>query len=152
MTATLDAFIVSRLPGFKGEIPVVNLSTSVTIFQNAVLTQDTSNDPATVAASTPGQVGLAVKESTAGSFPCGVACADIPPGGQGMMQIDGFIMVQQSAGATIAVGDFVVPDTAGQAKASAAAGVPVLGYAWTAGAAQNDQVLVQLCIGATDAT
>jgi len=150
MTAYLNGINVPRLPGFKGELPVVNLSSSVTIFAGSVLKIDASNDPATQFAATPGQVGLAVAEATAGTFPVGVAVSDIPPGAQGSMQCDGFIQVQNSAAGSIAVGAVVIPDAAGQVKTTGGAGVPVLGVAWSPGAAQNDQILVQLFIGPTD--
>ncbi len=150
--ATLDGLIVPRLPGFKGEIPVLNLSTSVTIAANAVLQMDTTtaNTLAGQYSATPGAVGLAVAVCTAGSYPVGVAVASIPPGGQGTMQIDGFIQVANSAAGSVAVGGIVIPDAGGQVKASAGAGVPALGVSWSIGTAQADLLYVQLTIGASD--
>jgi predicted RecA/RadA family phage recombinase len=150
MTAYLNGIIVPRIPAFKGEIPVVNLSSSVTIFAGAVLKIDSSNDPATVYAATPGQVGLAVAECTAGAQPVGVAVADIPPGQQGSMQVDGFIPVQNSAAGSIAVGALVIPDSGGQVKTTGGAGSPCVGIAWSPGASQGDTILCQLMLGPTD--
>src|SRR5271169_6128010 len=143
MTATLDALIIPRQP--KLEIGILNLQVS-DIPANSVVKADTTNDPATQYSVTPGAVGLAVLEGSAGAYPVGVTISDTPAGAQGVMQIVGFIYCVASG--AITAGAVVAPDTGGKIKTTPAS-VPALGQAWTAATTNGDLVLVQINISAT---
>ena len=140
---TLNGLALIRNP--RTEIPVVNLSGATTINAGDVLQQDTTNALAVQYAANPGQVGLPVKQGAAACIPCGVSITDMPPGATGAMQVLGFIQVINSAAGAIAVGAAVAPDAAGQVKTDPT-GVPLIGIAWSAGAAQGDLIQLQILI------
>lgn len=143
MTDVLNGTIIPRQP--KLEIGILNLQVG-DIPANSVVKVDATNSAATQFKTTPGAVGLAVLEATAGSYPCGVTISDTPAGAQGVMQIAGFMYCVASG--AISAGAVVAPDAAGQIKTTPAS-VPALGQAWTAAGTSGDLVLVQINISAT---
>jgi hypothetical protein len=147
---TLAGFTIPRNP--SNEIPVCNYSGSV-IPKWSVLAKDATNTTIVQSTANPGLVGRAVIVSAAGSIPVGVAIEDIPAAvngvpGTGPMQITGFVTVINSVAGAIADGAAVVPDTGGQVKTNPGS-VPVLGVAWSAGAAQADLIDIQLMLSPT---
>ena len=144
--STLDGFKVPRNP--HNDRPYVNTSTTVTINAGDVVVLDTTNNVAAVEAASPGTSGIGVLQSsvasTSAQYPIGVAIDKAAPGQQ--LRVQDYGIVQVVAGATnptIAAGNIISPDLAGQVSTQTAA-KPQLGIALSPAAAQGDLLLVQI--------